>query len=57
METLQKLHSELGHTIILITHETSTAEHADRIIHIKDGRIDSDKKNHVKKLASKGYKK
>jgi len=43
METLQRLHRELGHTIILITHETFTAEHADRIIHIKDGRIFSDK--------------
>ncbi len=43
MEILQKLHDELGHTIILITHETFTAEHADRIIHIKDGLADSDK--------------
>ena len=42
METLQRLHDELGHTIILITHETYTAEHADRIIHIKDGQIESD---------------
>jgi len=44
METLQKLHDELGHTVILITHETYTAEHADRIIYIKDGKIESDKK-------------
>lgn len=39
METLQKLHEEEGHTIILITHETSTAEHAERIFHLKDGLI------------------
>lgn len=44
MSTLQNLHDKLGHTVILITHETYTAEHADRIIHIKDGMIDSDKK-------------
>ena len=31
---------EEGHTVILITHERTTAEHAERIIHILDGRID-----------------
>ena len=41
METLQKLNDK-GHTIILITHETYTAEHAERIIHIRDGMVDSD---------------
>lgn len=44
MQTLQKLNEELGHTIILITHETYTAEHAGRIIRIKDGLIESDTK-------------
>ncbi|MCL4406424.1 MAG: ABC transporter ATP-binding protein [Patescibacteria group bacterium] len=42
MEILQRLNDEEGRTIILITHETTTAEHARRIIHIKDGRIESD---------------
>jgi putative ABC transport system ATP-binding protein len=41
MGILQKLHGE-GRTIILVTHERNTAEHAERIIHILDGRIDSD---------------
>jgi putative ABC transport system ATP-binding protein len=41
MEIIQKLNDE-GHTVLLITHETSTAEHACRIIHIKDGLIESD---------------
>jgi len=44
METLQKLHDELGHTVILITHETYTAEHADRIIYIRDGKIEREEK-------------
>ena len=44
MEFIQKLNEEEGHTIILITHETYTAEHAQRIIHILDGKIDSNKK-------------
>lgn len=41
MQVLQKLNDE-GHTIILVTHERATAEHAKRIIHIKDGRIVTD---------------
>jgi putative ABC transport system ATP-binding protein len=41
MEILDGLNKE-GHTIILVTHETYTAEFADRIIHIKDGMIESD---------------
>lgn len=31
-----------GHTIILVTHENDIARHANRIIHIRDGKIDSD---------------
>jgi putative ABC transport system ATP-binding protein len=31
-----------GHTVILVTHETYTAEFANRIIRLKDGRVESD---------------
>lgn len=44
MEILQRLNDKEGHTIILITHETYTAEHAHRIIHIRDGKIEKDEK-------------
>lgn len=50
MEALQQLHKE-GHTIILVTHELSTAQHAERIIHIKDGRIDSDSRDFKRVIA------
>lgn len=43
MQILQKLNDE-GHTIILVTHEKYTAEHATRIIRILDGKILSDEK-------------
>lgn len=43
METIENLHAE-GRTIILITHETYTAEYAERIIRLKDGLIESDQK-------------
>lgn len=42
MEYIEKLHAA-GRTIILITHETYTAEYAERIIRLKDGLIESDK--------------
>jgi len=35
-----------GHTIILVTHETYTAEFADRIIRIRDGSIENDEPVH-----------
>ncbi len=41
MEILKSLH-EKGRTVILVTHETQTAEFANRIIKIKDGLIESD---------------
>ncbi|MDO8443556.1 MAG: ABC transporter ATP-binding protein [Candidatus Azambacteria bacterium] len=41
MEILEKLHIE-GRTVILVTHETYTAEYAHRLIKIKDGLIEVD---------------
>lgn len=43
MEFIKKFHSE-GRTIILITHETYTAQYAQRIIRLLDGRLASDEK-------------
>jgi len=48
--TFQKLNKEQGHTIILITHEHEVAEHADRIITIRDGLITSDNGLHKKRI-------
>ncbi|MFA6463719.1 MAG: ABC transporter ATP-binding protein [Candidatus Paceibacterota bacterium] len=50
MSIIQRLNEEEGKTIILITHETSTAEHAERIIRLVDGVISTDEK--VKKRLS-----
>ena len=50
MRSLQSLHKH-GHTIILVTHERATAQHAERIIHIRDGRIDSDTRDFQRIIA------
>jgi putative ABC transport system ATP-binding protein len=45
MAVFERLHQK-GHTIILITHEDNIAKHAHRIIHILDGTVERDEKNH-----------
>ncbi|OGZ03274.1 MAG: macrolide ABC transporter ATP-binding protein [Candidatus Liptonbacteria bacterium RIFOXYB1_FULL_36_10] len=57
MEILEDLNKKNGHTIILITHETFTAEHAERIIHILDGKIDSDRKVEKRRTAKEYFTK
>lgn len=48
MAIFQKLNEE-GHTVIMITHEVDIAEHAKRIIHIRDGKIVEDGNGHKQK--------
>jgi putative ABC transport system ATP-binding protein len=43
MKILQGLNDD-GHTIVLVTHERSTAEHAKRILEMKDGVLIKDEK-------------
>ena len=37
--------NDMGHTIVMITHESDIAQHAKRIIHLRDGKITEDEKN------------
>ena len=50
LETFQKLHKDQARTIILITHEPYVAQHAERVIQIRDGEIISDEKNSKQKI-------
>lgn len=53
MKILQDL-NKAGNTIILVTHETYTSEHAERIISVKDGLIVSDKPVTHRRFAKEG---
>lgn len=52
LETFQQLNSEYKRTIILITHERYVAEHAQRIIDIRDGEIVKDERNIQRRVAN-----
>jgi putative ABC transport system ATP-binding protein len=41
MALFDRLHRE-GNTVILVTHENDVAQRADRIIHVRDGKVESD---------------
>jgi putative ABC transport system ATP-binding protein len=41
MAILQGLHHE-GHTIVIVTHEPAIAQHAQRIIHFRDGLVENE---------------
>jgi macrolide transport system ATP-binding/permease protein len=42
LQMFQQLNSEYGLTIILVTHDKEVANHAKRVIHVKDGLIEAD---------------
>ena len=52
MDILQKLNIDKCVTIILVTHETYTAEHAERVIKLRDGAVVLDQKVEVRRMAN-----
>ena len=51
LQTLRELNQQ-GHTVILITHDMSIADNADRVITLIDGNIVSDERKQVTNVAS-----
>lgn len=52
IEILRKLNDD-GNTIVLITHEREIAEHAKRVVYLRDGVIENDKEINNRKSARK----
>jgi len=52
MDIFQRLNTERGITVLLITHERDIAEYGTRIIAFRDGKIVSDEQNEVRRLAA-----
>jgi putative ABC transport system ATP-binding protein len=44
LELFEKLHRE-GNTIVLVTHDSEVAAHAQRIIRLRDGKVEEDRMN------------
>lgn len=55
MEILQDLNEAHGHTIILVTHETYTAEYAERIIQLHDGELVKDSRTKRRRRAKDAF--
>lgn len=53
MKILQRLNDE-GRTIVMVTHEKSTSEHAERLIILKDGRVEKEVMVKSRVLADNG---
>lgn len=57
MAAIERLHYDFGTTVILITHETHTAEHAKRMLRLEDGKIVADEEITVDRRVSGNFKK
>ncbi|MDV6237774.1 ABC transporter ATP-binding protein [Leptospira ellisii] len=52
LDAIEKIHSDLGTTTVIITHNAAIAEIADRVVQMRDGTIVSDRRNSKKKKSS-----
>ena len=50
MDLLHELHDQ-GNTIVMVTHEPDIAEHTQRVICVRDGKVESDGRNGASKCA------
>jgi len=44
LDLLGSLHADGAHAIVIVTHDRSVADRADRIVHLRDGRIEAEER-------------
>jgi ABC-type lipoprotein export system ATPase subunit len=42
-----------GHTVIIVTHDNDIAAQADRIVHVRDGKLEDGEKLHMRRPAQR----
>ena len=52
LEAIERINRELGTTTAVITHNSAVADIADRVVHLSNGRISSERRNESKIPAS-----
>jgi len=52
LEAIERIHADLGTTTVLITHNSVIAEMASRVLWLRDGRIERESRNAVRRAAS-----
>jgi len=53
LEIIDELHEKLNKTILMVTHERYVAERAEKILHLKDGKILESESNHNRNHSKK----
>ena len=49
----RRVHAEMGTTFVIVTHDAGTADAADRVIHVTDGRITRDAEQGTRNVTSR----
>jgi len=53
MRLLRELVDSRGQTVVIVTHDSDIAESADRTVHVRDGRLESDDVLHMRRPAQR----
>jgi putative ABC transport system ATP-binding protein len=44
LETIRQINREAGSTVVMVTHDRDAAARTDRILHLRDGRLEEERR-------------